>query len=669
MSARRADRLLDALVAGFAAWTLCAHAVVASGGGLRTLVWVGGPLALGACALAGWVGWSDGRRSHLDQRDHTPLRQGEAAPRPALRWAACAAAAACVGALAAGGGVVLFWTGAVLLACLLTFCEVRTGGALRPGEAGDAHWRPLLALGLLGAAVALVAHRPDGDDAFLLNLAVAAADRPDAAILARDTLHGLPGPPTGVPAGLPLYRFHSIELLEAALAWLTPMRVIDAAHVVVPALAGFLAPWVYARLFRLLAPGRWIWAVAAALAWLLCVGDTHLGYGNMAFVRLHQGKAILLTLGVPLLVATALEFSLSPSPARWLRLALLQVACIGLSATALWVAPVVAGVALLAGAPWRASGLRRLSLGVLASLYPVAVGAALLTETRGALGALAYRLDREDLPGYALRMVLGSGPAASAALWMLLAGWSLAPSALGRRVCALFPLAFLLVFWNPWLAPWIADHVTSEPAYWRVFWMLPLPVFVGVALSAPLGPPPLGGSPRLAAGVSALGAALLLALAPTQQTLSSGNRVRLGFPGPKVPAGAYAAAQSLARRVGPGAVVLAPRDVSTWLVTLHAHPYPLAARPEYVLSLRDALGPEEVARRVALTSLVGGGRVRPAAWQQLAAALTNGSLDAVCVAPDAARPELHRLLEEAGWSRVETAAEREIWMPGPSRIP
>lgn len=578
---------------------------------------------------------------------------------PAARALAFAVAATCVAGLFLGAPLVAVWIAAALLLSVLAAREARVdpGPAGTPAAARDL---ALVGLGLLCAAVALFAHRADADDAFLLNLAVSAADHPEAAILAADTLHGLPGPPAGVPAGLPLYRFHSIELLEGALAWLTRLRVIDVAHLAVPAVAAFGVPFVYARLFRLLVPGRWLLCVACALGYLLCVGDTHLGYGNLAFVRLHQGKAILLTAGVPLLIATALELGLDPGRARWIRLAVLQIACVGLSATALWLAPAVAGLALLGAVPWRTSGVRTLVIGATASLYPLAVGAALLVDTRSALGALAYRLDHQALPEYALDTVLGGGPAASMAV---LAGWSLAPSALGRRLAVLFPLAFFALLWNPWIAAWIADHVIGEPTYWRIFWALPVPVFVGIALSAPLGPPPLAGSRRLAAGLCVVGTALLLAFAPTQQTLSPRNRVRLDTPGPKVPPASYAAARAVAGLLEPGDVVLAPHRVSTWLPTLHGHPFPLAARTEYVLSLSGVLGEAEARRRVTLTRLVSGAAGGPRALELLERALSDGSLDAVCLAPEATAPDLRDALVRSGWRLAERVGSHEIWMP------
>ena len=87
-------------------------------------------------------------------------------------------------------------------------------------------------------ALALLAHRPDLDDAFYLNLAVAAVDQPQAALLAEDTLHGI----AGLPVHHPVYRVHTWELWNALWSWLTGVPVIAMFHWVSASLAAALVP-------------------------------------------------------------------------------------------------------------------------------------------------------------------------------------------------------------------------------------------------------------------------------------------------------------------------------------------------------------------------------------------------------------------------------------------
>jgi len=215
-------------------------------------------------------------------------------------------------------------------------------------------------------------------------------------------------------------------------------------------------------------------------------------------------------------------------------------------------------------------------------------------------------------------------------------------------------------------APWVAEHVTSATAYWRVFWLLPLPALFGLALAAPLALPVPGGSAGGALASLAL-AALTLGWAPERYTLSPDNRVRLDWPGPKVPVDAYAVAEALSARVDAGAAVLAPAQVSTWLPTIHHHPYPRMVRPDYLRSLRDLVSPAETGRRQALTRLAGGESRDARAVALLRHDLARKRLAAVCLTETASGwSEVRKVLEDAGWTPVERIAGHEIWMPAPA---
>ena len=161
-------------------------------------------------------------------------------------------------------------------------------------------------------------------------------------------------------------------------------------------------------------------------------------------------------------------------------------------------------------------------------------------------------------------------------------------------------------------------------------------------------------------------AAITLGWAPERFTLSPSNRVRLDWPGPKVPTDAYAVARALTARVEPGAAVLAPAQVSTWLPTLHQHPHPRMVRPDYLLHLRDLVSPAETGRRQALTNLVGGVARDARATSLLRHDLARKRLAAICLSETAARwSEVRSLLEDANWILVERVLDHEIWMPAP----
>ena len=57
---------------------------------------------------------------------------------------------------------------------------------------------------------------------------------------------------------------------------------------------------------------------------LVAAGETHRWYGNFSFVRMWQGKAIFLSVFMPLVYAYALRFAVRPNLRDWTMLARLR---------------------------------------------------------------------------------------------------------------------------------------------------------------------------------------------------------------------------------------------------------------------------------------------------------------------------------------------------------
>jgi hypothetical protein len=210
----------------------------------------------------------------------------------------------------------------------------------------------------------------------------------------------------------------------------------------------------------------------------------------------------------------------------------------------------------------------------------------------------------------ALENVLGHGPTRVVSLLAMLGAWTLVKTPMERRVAILFPLAFVLA-WNPLLAKSLAENVTHPLTYWRVFWILPLPVLLALVSTAPIEAGWFRRAPSALRIAATLGAAAAIFYGFSEvSTLSAENRVRWGSPYWKVPPEEFAAACSLVEHAPPGAWVLAPNDVTTWITTLHEHPRPLVIRNHLTLMLEEQLGVEEASRRVLLGAIVSGW-VRP----------------------------------------------------------
>jgi hypothetical protein len=591
---------------GFALWSVASHVTVLLGGGLYHLVALGVVLMIAGLVVP-WLWQRRGRdrtsTSDLPMAGEAPLRSR--------------------------------FTGQDLLVVIVTIAAM---------------------------AVTLCAHRPDPDDSLYVSFSVAAADDPSAPILHRLTLHSISEP----RFFLPNYKLHSLEMLVATVAVATGVEPIAIFHLMLAPLAAGLCIMAHAALFRRLTPGRHGQAVLAVFVFLVAMADTHQTIGNFAFVRLHQGKGILVSVMVPVLILVGLAFARRPGKREWLDLCAAQIAAIGLTANGLLVGPVVAGLAVLSGllvARQPIAGLRALGLALAASAYPVAAGVLVSSRLRYVFNtALAEIEPSSPLTENAWFIVdkavfvFGSGPFAWLCLVLALAGWCLADGGEARSLGLVFPLGIILFFLNPLLVPIVARYLVSGELYWRVFWTLPVAVLAGTAVVGPLR----WGRSRAGRLLirTAYGATLMLILLvmPQATTLSRANGTRLGAPDLKVPP-EFEVALAIREHCPEHSNVLAPEDVSLWITTLSRHPYPLLSRSLYGYSLA-----QEYPIRAMATALVSGHEVPGRAWDVLLEELSRMDVRCVAFAEDEDRlAGMPDLLSRAGYHRQVSLQGYVIW--------
>lgn len=650
-------RLCDAACWAFAAWTLLCNVAVLLGGSLTQVMW-----SAGALAVVSAVGLVRARRrlasapvggQALEMEDERAAAPVE--PRvDARRVALVVAPLVILAAFAATGSLrVLWWLLVAYLGCALVL-HGREAAPTLPAASGRGLERALWALALVGVFVTLVSHRVGYDDTFYANLAANAADHPERPLLSEDTLHGIPG----LPLYLPVYRVQSFELLVGAISRLSGIEPLAVSHLVTAPLAGALVVLAYARLFRLLLPGAWLAGVATIVALFLFVGETPHWYANLAFVRLQHGKGIFASVLLPLLIAYAIEYARAPSRRSWSRLAAAQIASIGLTASALWAAPTIVALGVLSAVPASRRGLVRLVAGVASSAYVLALALVVHAETARALPLLERGKAVGSLARY-VSDVLGGGWVALAVLVSLLYAWQLAPRGTARRLCIAFPLAFLVVFLNPYWYRWLAAHVTGSVTYWRVFWILPVPLLLTLCLAAPSY---VGGQGRRRARLAATALLVVgfVTLAPRAYTMTSANRVRLGWPGLKVTR-EYRVAEALAERVPPRSFVVAPLAVATWVPTLRDHPHPAIARPIYLRSHAGRVAQDEIRRRLLVTRYVDG-QTSKAGERALRETVRDERVTGVCLRVGPSAERARRVLRDAGFRATYDDGEFEIWV-------
>jgi hypothetical protein len=510
-----------------------------------------------------------------------------------------------------------------------------------PGEPGLwlTGWLWALACGVLSAVTA----RPDGDDAYFINLAQWVADRGDFPL--RDTMLGDEVFPALEGHNPPI---HSLEGLVGSLGWLTGQSGAVLTYVVTaPALtvlAVLALTWLVSVCRIPYAP----LALSASVLYLLTSGGSGASFGNFFALRMWQGKSVLATLVLPLVVALAVEYLRHGGWRRALVLVLAVVSAVGASNTAVFLLPVLLAGLLLAAL---VLGEVRRAAGVAAALaYPLLAGGAVLLlappdpapVANAAASAPAQSLN-------ALAAVPGWQGLMAATYLGVAVGWLGLQSRVARAVAVCTTLAASVALVPP------VTEVLSKAAgvggvVWRMWWVVPVPLLVGAVVGVAAGL--ARGRARAATAAATTLAIGLLPLVGGRWIASSANHARWSSPTAwKTPVGSEAEARVALEASRPGDVVLAPWDASRVLAGMSVDVHPVSARIMYLAQYVPVKGAFALERRELQT--FADSTTRPGA--ELRPLLDQLSVDTACVSET--RGKAVTALEEAGFTVAARGAD------------
>ncbi|TDB95742.1 DUF6077 domain-containing protein [Actinomadura sp. 7K534] len=571
---RVVDGLSDAAVVLFAAWTAVYHAglLLRAPTWALLLAWLAAAGALAALCAAGREWWDGG-----------PLRRERArpaAPRPSrplavVAVAAGAAAGTCAGLHPSGVPWWCTWvagTVGVSAAAAFLLLRGRDGNGNGDGEHGarehadeDAGAEPVrrgtpLAL-LTGAGFAVASLfivNSDGDDAYFVSRSVATAATGEIPL--KDVIF-TPGTADEIAGEPPIA---SIEVLAGALARVFGVPAASLLWYLVLPAAVFLAVWALWRLVRAWAPRRAALCFAVAAAYLLLSGTSPASLGSFHLLRMWQGKAMLVSVLVPLLFVYLTRWAERRSRRDLALLAAAGIAGVGLTSSAAFVVPLVAGAAAV---PLVAAGRVRTGLAACAAAaYPIAAGLAVMLFNDDT--SVAGRV--HDAPSaYGWVLLQGAlGVLAGCALW--LSPWTArrgAPALIAAGVAAVVTALAL-----PGVLDAAADLSGAGQVLWRTMWAVPAPVLIGL-LAAVRIPAARPGLARVAAAVPAAALAVALAAGGVPVWSASNGSVVAARPSWKVSGKAVWTAREVAALAGPGGLVLMPSAVmrAVPLLTVDTH--------------------------------------------------------------------------------------------------
>ncbi|MFH0823478.1 MAG: DUF6077 domain-containing protein [Pseudomonadota bacterium] len=350
----------------------------------------------------------------------------------------------------------------------------------------------VVVLGLVLALVSTILCRPDNDDVDYFHRALVQMRHLWEPVFTGDLFHnreGLPGPDS-------LHLVTSLEVLCAFVGHVLGVSPLVVFHNISCAAACFLLPMIYYLLYRELelTPGYSFLGTVGAMVFLLTDGNLHTSMGNYAFVRLWQGKTVVMLLLFPLVLMICSRFYRSPSVKDWAFLLTVGICAGGLSGTGLFFVPMQVFLVSMAlfGAevftgdrPWRQLVAPAILLNLTSIWGALFSGAALAGLLPSFLEVgKAHVLLSEGLASWYTSVTSATGGGWSLAWYaflLVMVPFTVVPRR-SRILVMLIPAAAVLIFMNGLLGPvWLK---VLNQIYWRVMYFLPLPLMAGLLFVA-----------------------------------------------------------------------------------------------------------------------------------------------------------------------------------------
>ena len=456
-------------------------------------------------------------------------------------------------------------------------------------------WRVILLITIL-YMLYLFGHRPDGDDANFVNLAIG-AKRTHGFVYQYDTMIG-DGPNL---IHLPTYKFHSFEILGAVLSTYLHISPVYIFHFVIPLI---LIPFLAAILIVTLGPTagpRWFPAALLWMAFLFLNLASLGGWGLHGVVRLFQGKGFYVSGILPLIAVLTVRWFQRGERVDLTALLLANICAIGFSANGIYGGP---ATSILAGLPfvltkpncsivWR----RLLSLSTTFA-WPIIVAIIILVF------GLAYPSEVLVSKSAALEINFvtwyGIGGRIIMAL-ILITGVGLVRVGLCKRISLIYVPLFFVATMNP-LSWKIIETATGNLGF-RIFWSLPAPILVSILGVSIFDWLRIRSEFFQTVGATAL---LVSSIIYVSYNDMSEQRISWHMPTLRVNSGDWDVVTKISSLVSPKCSILLPQRYAI-LMSMNEHaPTPVAVRDLYMVHYRFTLPRAERETRASLLELADG---------------------------------------------------------------
>ena len=516
----------------------------------------------------------------------------------------------------------------------------------------------LLVAMAFSAILTLIINRPDIDDAYYLNAAITTINNPGFPLLSFDGMHG----DSNIPIQQPDHRPQTYMLLIALLANSSNLSPRDIYYVILPPLWAAMVPVCYMVILRYFRVKSVSIALITIMLLLIAWGESHRVFGNFAFVRIFQSKAIFVSLLCPLLVYYALQFMKKHDWKAWLMLLLAQIASVGLSTTAAVVGPLTVLLSLIASAGVAKERTMTALAGTSTFIYCGLILLWVLSERVVNPGVA----DQAGLLN--VYHVIGNGIRGSICLllFLLLPLIMLLQNHPYRYWMWRYVVLTIIFLFNGFTTDLAGRHVSGVFS-WRLFWAVPLPLFLGLCVGLVVdGYRSYSEKDRSVKffWIGSVISVMVVFLLAGRWSISNTNWVYYNGPGSKVNPFSNEAAEIVLQHADRTDLVLAPEAVASVLTGYEAHPRMLYVRPHYTRHLQWHLGKREAETRLRLGRIADVGCASPSEYDWLIRELRNREVKVVVLLKEknsANCVDGEIWLTSSGYVKVETS-DYQIWI-------
>ncbi|UZE19672.1 DUF6077 domain-containing protein [Pseudomonas sp. B21-054] len=335
-----------------------------------------------------------------------------------------------------------------------------------------------LTTGLITSSI----NRPDIDDSVYAPKAVFYTENPSALI--DNSITWIAGIPTEANS----FVFQYYEVLQASLSSLLGVHFLTIYHIIFPLLVGFLAFCsIYLLLGLFYQETRTRLAGAIFLVMLaMLLGETHRTYGNLSIARAFHGKFVLFYLGFYSWAYYSIKYFNEKKIRQIFFLTIVSIALITLTTTTFIYVPFLSLAVYFAfflsrGELFSTNALK-VGIGYFIALLPTAMLAlSFRQEAQKVMPAgssinSGFSADFFDQIGYLINTDFPLTPFIFVISLVLVSLFS--PH---RKFFILWTLIPFVLLLNPVVSGFVIRHITTENAYWRMFYLLPFPLISAIA--------------------------------------------------------------------------------------------------------------------------------------------------------------------------------------------